>query len=119
LTINVAPGAAGSRAWSASTPSKTTPPNGRLAWLTSTGAFVFASFCAGGLTRRRRWIVMCGLVLFAALLFTTSCGGGGQQTIKPAPPPPATAPSTTYYTVLVTGTANGVVHNSQIIVAVQ
>jgi pro-kumamolisin-like protein/Big-like domain-containing protein len=90
-----------------------------LKWINSVGIFVFASFCLSGFTRRRKAALLCSSALLASLLLITSCGGGGQQTVQPPPPPPPTAPNTTYYTVLVTGGANGLVHNSQVIVAVQ
>lgn len=118
-TINVVPGAAGSNVSRSNAGLNVIHSRSGLGWMNSAGVFVFASFCLGGFTRRRRWIAAGSLILFAALLCVTSCGGGGQTTTQPPPPPPPTASNTRYYTVVVTGTADGMVHNSQIIVAVQ
>jgi len=79
------------------------------------GFVTLACICLGG-SGRRKWTVICGFALMALLLFIASCGGGGQQTFQSPPP---TAPNTSYYTVLVSATGNGVIHNSQITVAVQ
>ncbi|MGA9208169.1 MAG: Ig-like domain repeat protein [Terriglobales bacterium] len=80
------------------------------------GFFMLACICLGGSSRQRKWMVICGFALMAVLLFIASCGGGGQQRVQPPVP---TAPNTSYYTVLVSATGDGVIHNSQIIVAVQ
>ena len=96
------------------------PSHRSLKWLASTGAFLFGSFCLSAFSRKRRWIPNCTMVLCTALLLT-SCGSGSSSISPPTPPnvPPALAPSTTYYTVSVTGKANGIVHASQVIVSVQ
>jgi subtilase family serine protease len=70
-----------------------------------------------GVRRGRRAFRQClfaGVCLFAAML-TISCGGGGGSTTK-TPPPGSSAAGT--YTVLVTGTANGIIHNAKITVVV-
>lgn len=67
--------------------------------------------------RKLRRSVLLGLCLVAAML-TVSCGGGGATgKTAPPPPPPGSTPAGTY-SVLVTGTANGIVHNAKITVVV-
>ncbi len=93
--------------------------NHSVRWLASTGAFLFGSFWLCGFSRKRRWLPNCAFVLFTALLLT-SCGGGSSSvSAPPANGSPAVAPTTTYYIVSVIGTGNGIVHASQVIVAVQ
>lgn len=68
--------------------------------------------------RRRRWTgISCLLVLLAACLMA-SCGGGGSSTSPSNPTPPANNTPSGTYTVLVTGTANGIVHNTKVTVVV-
>lgn len=55
------------------------------------------------------------LCLFAAML-VTGCGGGGSTTTITQPPPNGTPSGA--YSVLVTGTANGIIHNAKITVVV-
>ena len=85
-------------------------------WFASACGFAFAFGAvllvpAG--TRRRR---MQAIFLFFALLFlATGCGGGSSS----APPPPNANPTPPgAYSVLVTATSNGVVHNVQLAVLV-
>jgi len=75
---------------------------------------VLASVVVGGFTnRKRRLAMLLSLGLFAALFALAGCGGSqsGQQ-----PPPPAN-PGT--YSVVVSATANGIIHNAKVIVVVQ
>jgi len=68
---------------------------------------------------RWRWASAC--CLLATLLVMNACGGGGSGSSGPPPPPPPQnipTPAGTY-TVLLTATANGVIHNVKLIVAVQ
>ncbi len=68
--------------------------------------------------RRRRWAgISCLLVLLAVCLMA-SCGGGGGSTTPSNPTPPANSTPSGTYTVLVTGTANGIVHNAKVTVVV-
>ena len=83
-------------------------------WLTGAG-FVSGFVLLGGLAdRRRKRTLIPGLALFGLLLITVSCGGGSSHTVPPPPPP-----SSTTYSVLVTGTANGTIHNAKVQVVVQ
>jgi hypothetical protein len=65
---------------------------------------------------RRHVMASLSLVLIAMLLVAPGCGGGGSGTQLQQQPPP---PNLSYYSVLVSGTANGIVHNAKVIVAVQ
>jgi hypothetical protein len=69
--------------------------------------------------RRRRRLALVGTCgLFAILVFQVACGGGGGGTVTPPPPGNTPAPPGTY-SVLVTATANGVIHNAKIAVVVK
>jgi hypothetical protein len=69
--------------------------------------------------RRRRWTeISCLLFLLAVFLMASCGGGGGSTTVSNSTTPVTNTPSGTY-TVLVTGTANGIVHNSKVTVVVQ
>jgi len=90
------------------------PYPGRLGWLGAGGGFVLASVVLSGFTnRKRRLAMLMSLGLFAALFAAAGCGGGqgGQK-----PPPPANAGT---YSVVVSATANGIIHNAKVIVVVQ
>lgn len=71
---------------------------------------------SGGRTRKFALAGTCGL--FAILIFQVACGGGGGGTVTPPPPGNTPAPPGTY-SVLVTATANGVVHTAKIAVVVK
>jgi Bacterial Ig-like domain (group 3) len=89
----------------------------QLGWL-GAGGFALASVLLTGFAdRRRRMTILLGLGLLAALFAAPGCGGGqgGQNSLQPPPPPPNTAT----YSVVVSGTANGIVHNAKVLVAVQ
>jgi Pro-kumamolisin, activation domain/Bacterial Ig-like domain (group 3)/Subtilase family len=67
---------------------------------------------------RWRWASAC--CLLATLLVMNACGGGSGSSGPPPPPPPQNIPTPAgTYTVLLTATANGVIHNVKLIVAVQ
>ena len=61
---------------------------------------------------RRKWRVQSFVLLLAALLVVAGCGSGSTRTSQLNPTPPGT------YGVLVTATANGVVHNVSLTVTV-
>jgi len=66
---------------------------------------------------RRRWMsLFCQSIVLGAFLLA-SCGGGGGGGGGSNPPPVNGTPAGTY-TVLVTGTANGIVHNTVVSVVV-
>jgi len=98
------------------------PPNSerRSGWVAAAGMLVFGFILVGSQAPRRlrqRLLFNISLCIFAAML-TISCGGGNSATTPPptpAPPPPTLVP----YNVVVTGTANGIVHNAKVLVAVQ
>jgi hypothetical protein len=72
-------------------------------------------------SRKRRWQLAPSLCIFAILALQTACGGSGSGgTTSPPPPPPPTTPAPSgTYTVLVTGTAGGAIHNAKLTVIVQ
>jgi hypothetical protein len=75
------------------------------------GAFVLLAGFSDG-KRKRRPLRVLGL--FAGLAFAVSCGGGSGNSMQKEPPLPLAT-----YTVLVSGTANGIVHNAKVLVVVQ
>ena len=85
---------------------------GSIRWPIALGVLFFGFVFAGRRTSRKfQRSLLLSLCLFA-LLLTTSCGGGeGSKTT----PPPAIHGT---YSVLVTGAANGIVHNAKITVVV-
>jgi hypothetical protein len=90
---------------------------GGLGWPVGSGLLAFAFLLWGGRARRtlsRNLLV--GLCVFAAG-FAISCGGGGGTKTNSNPPPPP--PTYTAYSVVVTGTANGITHNAKITVEAQ
>jgi subtilase family serine protease len=93
-------------------------PQRRSSWPVAAGILAFGFFFVGGQAQRKlRRCLLLNLCIFAAML-TISCGGGGSPTsitIPPSTPPPTLVS----YGVVVTGTANGIVHNAKVIVAVQ
>ncbi|MDE3147981.1 MAG: Ig-like domain repeat protein, partial [Acidobacteriota bacterium] len=108
LTIKVAAQTAGLAQPKPQTPSRWPLPAGMLA---------FCLFLTGGRRYRRfRRSLLVGLCLLASM-WSMSCGGKG-STSSTTPPPTAPAPPVSY-SVLVTGTANGIVHNAKITVVVQ
>jgi len=69
----------------------------------------------GGLSDdKRKRSRLRALGLFAALALFVSCGGSSTTPPPPPPPPPAAT-----YNVVVSGTANGIVHNAKVLVVVQ
>jgi subtilase family serine protease len=65
--------------------------------------------------RRKRPALVTAMELFAVILVIAACGGGGSGSQAPPPPPP---PPAATYSVVVTATGNGIVHNARIIVLV-
>jgi hypothetical protein len=60
------------------------------------------------------------LVAFILIFAWTACGGGGQSSHSTTPPPTQTAPPPpNTYSVVVSGTANGTIHNATVIVVLQ
>jgi subtilase family serine protease len=88
-----------------------------IGWLDAGGALLCAVVLFGKLPDKKRTRSrLLGLILFAALPLAVSCGSGSSSTQATPPPPPA---SSTIYSVVVTGTANGIVHNAKVLVSVQ
>jgi hypothetical protein len=71
--------------------------------------------CCG---RKRRWQLAPSLCISAILALQMACGGGGSIATSPPPPTTTPAPAGTY-SVLVTGTAGGAIHNVKLTVIVQ
>ena len=71
-------------------------------------------------SRKRRWQLAPSLCIFAILALQAACGGSGGGGGATSPPPPTTTPAPAgTYTVLVTGTAGGAIHNVKLTVIVQ
>jgi subtilase family serine protease len=88
-------------------------PGSRLGWLGAGSGFMLASVLVGGFgNRKRRLAMLLSLGLFAALFAVAGCGSGGGQNVQP---PPANAAT---YSVVVSATANGIIHNAKITVVV-
>jgi Bacterial Ig-like domain (group 3) len=64
--------------------------------------------------RGRRASLLTAIGLFGAILLIAGCGGGSGGQPPPPPPPPAAAT----YTVVVSATANGIIHNASVAVFV-
>jgi Bacterial Ig-like domain (group 3) len=89
----------------------------RSSWQLAAGILAFGFFFVGGQAQRKlRQSLVLSLCIFAAMLMV-SCGGSTTtaRTISQSTPPPTLVP----YGVVVTGTANGIIHNAKVIVAVQ
>jgi hypothetical protein len=77
-------------------------------------------FLFGWSGRKRRWRLAPSVCTIAILALQVACGGsGGGGATSPPPPPTTTAASVGTYSVLVTGTANGSIHNVKLTVIVQ
>lgn len=93
------------------------------AWIGLVGAgstFMFASMVLLGTLGepKRRASVMCVIAMLA--LFASGCGGGSSRTNpQPSPQPSPTPINAAIYSVVVSATANGVIHNATVRVAVQ
>lgn len=69
--------------------------------------------------RKRRWPGNACLVALLSVFLMASCGGGSGSSTSPTNPiTPVNATPSGTYTVLVTGTANGIVHNAKVTVVV-
>jgi subtilase family serine protease len=87
--------------------------SGLAGWLGAGGSLICAFVLLGGRPNgKRKWSRLRALGLFAALAFAVSCGSSSNSMQK-QPPPAAT------YSVVVSGTANGIVHNVKVLVVVQ
>jgi hypothetical protein len=85
-------------------------------WPVAAGLLGFGFLLAGGRTSRKlRRSLLLTLCLFAAMA-TISCGSGGSTTTPPPTPINGSAAGT--YSVLVTGTVNGIIHNVKITVVI-
>lgn len=97
--VGVMPGTSGSTLWPAAT-------------------MLLGSCLLAGFSRaHRRRTVLAAMT--ASMLLFVACGGGGQTTQHITPPPPQPPNPLTTYTVVVSATANGVIHNATVIVSVQ
>ncbi|HEX4007430.1 MAG TPA: Ig-like domain repeat protein [Acidobacteriaceae bacterium] len=95
-----------------------TTPQQRRSVPVAPGVLAFALFLLGGRAARRfRRSIALGLCL-AAALFIVSCGSNSGTTVTKTPPPPPPPPTVTTYSVVVTATANGVIHNAKVTVLV-
>jgi hypothetical protein len=88
--------------------------SGLAGWMGAGGTLICAFVLLGGLSDGKRKYRLRALSLFAALALSVSCGGSSGS--PPPPPPPPTAAT---YSVVVSGTANGIVHNAKVLVVVQ
>ena len=90
-------------------------PRQKRGWFSDGAALAFCFLFALPL-RRRRWISLLCLPLVMGGLWLAGCGGGS---VGGGSPPPVNGTPVGAYTVLVTGTANGIVHNAVVDVVVQ
>jgi hypothetical protein len=92
--------------------------NSRLGWFSIGGTFLLASVVLAGFTDgKRRLARLVSFAILAGLFTGAGCGGGANQIVQqPSPPPP---PNASTYSVLVTGTVNGIIHNAKITVLVE
>jgi subtilase family serine protease len=88
----------------------------RRGWL---GAGTAVAFCIVLVLplRRRRWNGIACLIVLLAASFLSACGSSG-STGTSTPPPPVNGTPAGTYTVLITGTANGITHTSEVTVVV-
>jgi len=106
------------------------PTSSQFAWLGTGGGLLFACVLLAGCANRKRplWVAPCArirahvpvhapftLTLLAAAFLAAGCGGGGNQTVQP-PPPPTVG---TAFSVVVSATSSGIVHNAKITVVVR
>lgn len=100
---------------SATVPSSTAGVTASVRW----PAGILAAVLLFGIGRKKRLLrglALVGLAV-AAIAASGGCGGGGSP--PPPPPPPANGTPTGNYSVVVTGTANQIVHNVKLTVVVQ
>jgi len=93
-------------------------------WLRVAGGLICALFLLAGLAparrkRKRNWLFAPGLL--AALWLAVSCGGGAsiEAPASRSSSSSPSAPAATYSVVLTGTAANGIVHNTKVLVAVQ
>jgi hypothetical protein len=92
----------------------------QLAWLTASGGFAFGFVFILALPKRKHFggVLLC-FGLMAVGTFAAGCGGGSSSGPPPPPPPvKLNAPAGTY-SIVVTGVAGGVTHNSKVEVVVE
>jgi len=70
-------------------------------------------------SRKPRWQLAPSLCIFAIVALQTACGGGGSVGTSPPPQQTTTPAPAGTYSVLVTGTAGGAIHNVKLTVVVQ
>jgi hypothetical protein len=88
--------------------------NSPLGWFSTGGGFLLASVVLAGFgNRKRRLAMLLSLGIFAGLFTLAGCGSG--QGGQPPPPPP----NSSTCSVLVTATANGIIHSAKVTVIVQ
>ncbi len=92
------------------------PRPGRARWLGAGGLALCVLLVLP--LRRHRWSSVACLTILLAACFLSACGGGAKTGVSVTPPPANGTPYGTY-TVLITGTANGITHNSKLTVVVQ
>jgi hypothetical protein len=78
--------------------------------------------CAHQRVRRRtplkvRWVL--GFCAVSLLLVANGCGGGGTVIVPPPPPPTKVNAPAGSYTILVSATSGGVIHNAKLLVEIQ
>ena len=83
--------------------------------LLATGATLAFCFWFAIPLGKRRWMAIVFLLPLFSTLFLAGCGGS----LKSTSSPPANGTPIGTYSIVVTGTANGIVHNAAITVAVQ
>jgi hypothetical protein len=93
----------------------------RVGWLVGGGGFLVAGMVLGAFTDRKlrpAMLLRFGLLLVmtAGLFVAAGCSTGGNSQLQPSPPPPP--PNGVTYSVVVSGAANGIIHNVKLSVVV-
>jgi hypothetical protein len=103
---------------------------GKTLWMLAGASALLGCFFLSGFSgkisikgkeKTRNRLALPVLIVLALMLVWTACGGSGQSSRSSPPPPPipTPAPALTTYSVVVSGTASGTIHNVTLIVVLQ
>jgi hypothetical protein len=93
-------------------------PGRRFEWLDATAGLFFASvFLTGFKVRSGRLSTLLFFCVLAILLALSACGTG--QNNQPPPPPPPPPANAQMYSIVVSATTNGLIHDSKVLVVVR
>jgi hypothetical protein len=95
-------------------------PERRPEWLGATAGLFFASvFLTGFTVRSGRLNTLLFFGIVAMLLALTACGAGQNNQPPPPPPPPPPPVNAQMYSIVVSATTNGLIHDSKVLVVVR